>query len=108
MAKRSVTFRLPAAAYNILREEAMSRGDASTLLRESRKALDEAAALAGDVWAVDCTEEVSQDIEDWFQQAAAVESATPKGDKGRFKILTDAVRTIRDGRQKSSREHGAR
>jgi len=31
MAKRSVTFRLPAAAYNILRAEAMSRGDASNV-----------------------------------------------------------------------------
>jgi len=108
MAQHPVTFRLPAAARDIIHQEATSRGDASTLLQESRDALDAAAALPEGVWVVDCTEEVSQDIEDWFRQAAAVESATPKGDKGRFKTLDDAVRTIRDGRRKSRREHGAR
>ncbi len=106
--EQRVTFRLPAEAYDIIREEATSRGDASTLPRGSRGALAAAAELPEGVWVVDCTEEISRDIEDWFRQAAAVESATPKGDEGRFKTLDDAVRTIRDGRRKSRREQGAR
>jgi hypothetical protein len=108
MAKPWVTFQLPAAAYDIIRQEAMSPGKVSTLPQESREALTAAASLPEGVWVVDCAEAVSLDIEDWFQQAAAVESATPKGDEDRFKILTDAVRTIRDGRQKSRREHRTR
>jgi len=106
MAKASVTFHLPAIAYAIIHDEAVSRGAASTLLPESRGALAAAAQLAYGVWVVDCTEEVSHDIEDWFKQTAAVEAALPQG--GRFKILNRAVRAIRAGREKSRREHGAR
>lgn len=109
MANHPVTFKLPAAAYDIINEEAASRSEGSTLPAESRKVLADAARLVdGDVWVVDCTAEISCDIEDWFQQAAAVESAMPKGDKGRFKILDDAVRAIRDGRRKSRGEQRAR
>ena len=103
-----VTFRLPAAAYEILREEATSRGDASTLPRGSRDALAKAAPLTDGAWVVDCSEEVSRDIENWFQQAAALESATPGGDEDRFVTLAEAVRAVRDGRLKSRREHGMR
>ncbi len=103
-----VTFRLPAAAYDIVRQEATSRGDASTLLRGSLDALDAATALPDGVWAVDCTEEVGRDVEDSFRRAAAVESATPKGDEDRLTTLADAARAIRDGRSKSARERGAR
>jgi hypothetical protein len=106
MANR-VTFRLPAAAYEIIQQEAVLPGDASTLDPKSRDALRTAAPLPEGVWVVDCTEQVSRDIEDWLKQTAAVESAISKGE-GRYEILTKAVRAIKDGRQKSSREHGAR
>jgi hypothetical protein len=108
MADKKATFRIPTAAYEIIQEEGLSRVDASTLSLESRRAITEAAPLPEGVFVVDCTEETSQDIEDWFKQAAAVEAATPKGDQDRFKILNDAVRAIRDGRSKSARENKAR
>lgn len=94
--------------YRLYTEEATSRGAASTLPRGSRAALAEAAQLTDGVWVVDCPEEVSRETEHWFQQAAALESATPGGDEGRFVTLADAVRAIRDGRMKSGRERGAR
>ena len=55
-----VTFRLSGAAYEIIREEATSRGAASTLPRGSRAALAEAAQLTDGVWVVDCPEEVNR------------------------------------------------
>ena len=79
MTGHTLTFRLPATAYEAIMHEAVSRGDNSTLSLESREALSTAAPLSDGVWVVDCTDEVSQDIEDWFAMAAIVESATPKG-----------------------------
>src|SRR5438128_8961015 len=104
MTGHPVTFQLSATAYEAIMHEAVSRGDNSTLSLESREALSTAAALSDGVWVVDCTDEVSRDIEDWFAMAAIVESATPKGAAGRFGMLNCAVRAIQDGRAKSRYE----
>ena len=37
-----------------------------------------AAITLDGAWLVDCTDEVSQNLEDWFAMAAIVESATPE------------------------------
>ena len=104
MTGHPVTFQLSATAYEAIMHEAVSRGDNSTLSLESREALSTAAALSDGVWVVDCTDEVSRDIEDWFAMAAIVESATPKGAAGRSGMLNSAVRAIQDGRAKIRHE----
>jgi hypothetical protein len=108
MAGHLVTFPLPVRAYETIMREAVSRGDKSTLTLECREALATAAPLADGTWVVDCTDEISREIEDWFEMAAMVESATPTGDEGRFGMLTSAAIAIRDGRAKSRREKGRR
>ncbi len=108
MAGHLVTFPLPARAYETIMREAVLRGDNSTLALESREALTTAAPLSDGMWVVDCTDEVSRDIEDWFEMAAMVESATPKGDERRFEMLKSAVSAVRDGRAKSRLEEGSR
>jgi hypothetical protein len=104
MTGHPVSFRLSATAYDAIMHEAVSRGDNSTLSLESREALSTAAPLSDGVWVVDCTDEVSHDIEDWFAMVAVVESATPKGAAGRFGMLNSAVRAIQDGRAESRYE----
>jgi len=89
------------------RARAAPSGQRSTfraLKRPGREALSTAAPLPDGVWVVDCTDEVSRDIEDWFAMAAVVESATPKGAAGRFEMLKSAVRAIQDGRAKIRHE----
>ena len=101
-----VAFKISGDAYRIINEGAVDAVTSTLFLfQRAQEVIRNAADIGNDVWTVDCTQQESADIEDWFNTRARVESNQPRpGAALRILQLHNAAEAVRRGRRQSARE----